>query len=134
MADCLYQYTSSAIAAANREVTRILQARNPKVRCSKKQGAYRKCSAEERAMFKETMIGLCSISWQVFCRDADRISIVNVGTVPLAIQFVIDAWGPHSLYTKFPLKQLEIIAATGNRSRFLCLPSLPSSSLTRKLF
>ena len=29
--------------------------------------------------------------WQVFHRDADRKSIVNVGTVLLAIQFVFDA-------------------------------------------
>ena len=28
--------------------------------------------------------------WQVFHRDADRISIVNVGTVPLAIHSVFD--------------------------------------------
>ena len=32
--------------------------------------------------------------WQVFQRDADRISIANVGTAPLAIQFVFDAWAP----------------------------------------
>ena len=40
MSDCFYQ--SSAIGAANRKMTRILQARNPELRCSKKRGAYRK--------------------------------------------------------------------------------------------
>ena len=37
-----------------------------------------------------TKIVLCSIFWQVFHCDADRILIVNVGTVPLAIHSVFD--------------------------------------------
>ena len=52
---------SSSIAAANREVTRILQARNPEVKRSKKRGAYQKYSAEERTTFQETKIVLYSI-------------------------------------------------------------------------
>ena len=82
---------SSAIAAANRKVMRILQARNPEVKHSKKQGPYRKYSAEERTMFQETKIALYTISWQVIHHDADGISTVNVGTVPLAVLFTFDA-------------------------------------------
>ena len=101
----------------------------PKAKRSKKWGAYRKYSAEEKTI----KIVLCSIFWQVFHCKADRISIVNVGTVPLAIQFVFDAWVPYLLYQDVPcVTQLKVIAiasspiTTGNRSSF-CLSLSPSS-------
>ena len=108
-----------------------LQARNPEVKCSKKRGSYPKYSAEERTTFQETKIVLCSISWQVFHRDAYRISIINVAAVLLAIQFVFDAGVLYFYISKCPLKQLEVIAivlspiATGKKKLFLCLPLLP---------
>ena len=73
MVDC----HSSAVAAANRKVTRTLQLRNPEVKRSKKRGAYRKYSAEERTTLQETKIVPCFITWQVFYRDADRICRQN---------------------------------------------------------
>ena len=65
-------------------------------------------------MLQEIKIVLCSISWQIFHRDADRISVVSGGNhwqhwrfnSSVMLGFNI------SLYTKFPLTQLEIIAAT----------------------
>ena len=76
-ADCLINIPLSAIAAANREVMRILQASNPKVKHIKEWGAYRKYSAKERTMFQETKIVLGTISWleliPPWCRpDIDR--------------------------------------------------------------
>ena len=86
MANCLYQYTFER-QAANIEVTRRLQARTPEVKHSKKRGPYRKYSAEERTTFQETIIVFALFYWQVFHRDANRISIVDVGTVSARWQF-----------------------------------------------
>ena len=46
---------------------------------------------------------------QVFHHDAVRKSIVNVGMVPLAIQFVFDACVPYFFISRCPLTQLEVI-------------------------
>ena len=97
-------------------MTRILLARNPEVKCSKKWGSYSKYSAEERTTFQKTKIVLCSSFWQVFHRDADRISIVNVGTVPLAIQFVFDAWVPY-FYRPFHEGVAEVWGLTRDDSQ-----------------
>ena len=118
--------------AANTEVTGILQARNPEVMRSKKRGLYRKYSAEQKPGSKKQRMSFALFFAQVLHRDAHTKSIVNVDTVPLAIQFVVDAGVPYFFISRCPLTQLEIIAiaiATGNRGCFFVLrpPSLPSS-------
>ena len=84
---------SSAIGAANREVTRMLQACNPEVRHSKKRGVDQKCSAENsvnNVPRNEDCPLLCFLSSTLSrCRqDIDH----QYGMVPLAVQFVFNAW------------------------------------------
>ena len=128
MANCLYQYTFKCqIAACSQqrgdEDTASSQSQS-EAQQEARVVAKVQFSAEERTTFQETKVVLCSIFWQVSYRDADRISIINVGTVPLAIYFVFDAWVPYFFILRCPLTQLEVIAiasspiATGNRSQW----------------
>ena len=107
---------SNAIGAANREVTRTLQACKPKLRHSNKRGAHRKCSAVKRKTFQEFV--LCFTSRKLIYHDADKISIVNVDMVLLApkmnqIQFIFDAWDPYFLHKNSPDTTVKNFLAAG---------------------
>ena len=76
--------------------------------------------------------------WQVFHRDADRISIVNVGMVPLAIQFVFDVWVPSFFIQDVPWRNWKLLQLLRHPSLLeievvSLFPSSPSSQPYKKL-
>lgn len=132
MADCLYQYTfecHSCSQQRGKEDTASSQSR-------------REAQQEEMSVAKVFSIGenniprnkhhplLYCISWKVVHCDEDRI--INIGTVPLAVQFVFDARVPYFFTYKISPDTTEsncdcfITCRYWKQKSLLCVPSLPS--------
>ena len=113
LADCLYQYTFES------------QARNPKVKRSKKWGCIERIQQRrEQRSKKLTSSFALFLGKYSTVMHADRISIVNVDTGPIGNSVHLQCLSFIFLIYKFPMTQLEIIVivsspiTTGNRSCF----------------